>query len=554
MSLEKDGNGGPESPNKEKFTSWKDYFRVNNRVEERERLRHQRLQAQKEAQEPKDGTENAEMCSQIDAKKPVPPRHHPFERLPEPSSNSSSVPVPNRANVPGVPNVQNVHNVHDAGHLIADEARLAEHLIAEEAGYLVNEAGHMINGAGHMISDHIAAEGESGRRGFNPWLFVQICFSSSSTMSRLVNFLWPVVPPAIVVRYIRSDFHLEIFILNYIAMIPCANLIGFAGAELARKLPKVFGILVETTLGSVVEIILFMVLLSKHQFAVLQAAALGSIMATLLLCLGLCFFFGGLTRDEQTFSDTVSEVGSGLLLTAGLALMIPAAFQHSLSGLVDSIELEDRVLHISRVMSIVLVVAYAMYVWFQMRSHNSIYDAIFEEDELRDADRHKDAHRFKLTFTECVIALAIAITLVTIIAISLVQEISFIVEERGISDTFMGLILVPLVEKAAEHLTAVDEAWDDEMNLALAHVLGATIQTALFNTPLAVIVGWGLNIRMDLNFEIFTITTLILSILVVGNFLRDQKSTYLEGALCVMVYIILAVAAYYFPNIETEAE
>lgn len=232
--------------------------------------------------------------------------------------------------------------------------------------------------------------------------------------------------------------------------------------------------------------------------------------------------------------------------------MVPAAFQHSLTGLVPAEDLTARVLHVSRVMSVILIIAYGMYVWFQMRSHNSIYDAIFEEDEERVAETNKDAHLFQLTFTECIIALFIAISLVTIIAISLVEEISFIVLDRGISDTFMGLILVPLVEKAAEHLTAVDEAWKDEMNLALAHVLGATIQTALFNTPLAVIVGWGFDIGMDLNFEIFAIVTLILSILVVGNFLRDQKSTYLEGALCTMVYIIVAVAAYYFPNVENE--
>jgi Ca2+:H+ antiporter len=56
--------------------------------------------------------------------------------------------------------------------------------------------------------------------------------------------------------------------------------------------------------------------------------------------------------------------------------------------------------------------------------------------------------------------------------------------------------LVPLVEKAAEHITAIDEAWDNQMNFALSHILGASIQTALLNTPLAVIVGWGLKIHM----------------------------------------------------------
>lgn len=108
-----------------------------------------------------------------------------------------------------------------------------------------------------------------------------------------------------------------------------------------------------------------------------------------------------------------------------------------------------------------------------------------------------------------------------------------------VSDSFMGLILVPLVEKAAEHLTAVDEAWDNQMNFALAHVLGATLQTALFNSSLVVIVGWGLNKGMDFKFETFNIVVLILAIIVVGNFLRDQKSNWLEGALCILVYMII---------------
>ncbi|KAF7934893.1 uncharacterized protein EAE98_002938 [Botrytis deweyae] len=431
----------------------------------------------------------------------------------------------------------------------------AHHNLSETLHHMLPT--HRVNHKGYKVTKGIQPDGESGRRGIHPFHFFKICWTSTSDASRLVNILWPVVPAALAVRYARPDLHLVVFILNYIAMVPCANLIGFAGQELARKLPKVFGILLETTLGSLVEMILFIVLLTRDEYGVIQAAILGSMLATLLLCLGMCFFVGGLTRDEQEFDEAVSEVGSGLLLTAGLGLIIPSAFATALS-LKTSAELTpaviaEKVLNISRITSVLLIIAYATYVFFQMRTHHSIYDAILEADEQKDEDRHRDLQKDKLTFTECVIALAVSIALVTLIAISLVEQIPTIVEEHNISDAFMGLILVPLVEKAAEHLSAVDEAYDNQMNFALSHVLGATIQTALFNGPLVVIISWGLNKGLDLNFEMFDIVVLILAILVVGNFLRDQKSNYLEGALCVIVYIIIAVAAFFYPNPEEHA-
>jgi Ca2+:H+ antiporter len=175
---------------------------------------------------------------------------------------------------------------------------------------------YRVNVNGHRVTKYIAPDGESGRRGIHPIQFFKICWSSASDASRAVNLLWPCVPAALAVRYSRSDLHLAIFVLNYIAMVPCANLIGFAGQELARKLPRVFGILLETTLGSVVEIILFMVLLKNDKYQVIQAAILGSILATLLMCLGMCFFVGGMRRAEQEFDEAVGEVGNGLLLTA----------------------------------------------------------------------------------------------------------------------------------------------------------------------------------------------------------------------------------------------
>jgi Ca2+:H+ antiporter len=238
-----------------------------------------------------------------------------------------------------------------------------------------------------------------------------------------------------------------------------------------------------------------------------------------------------------------------LTCTSGFGLIVPAAFHTAVTarGGTSAIEVADKVLHISRVTSILLIVSYAIYTYFQIHTNESIYDAIFEGDEER-TGQHGAPAQHKLTFTECALALTVAITLVTIIAINLVEQISHIVEEYDVSDSFVGLILVPLVEKFAEHLGAIDEAWRNEMNMALAHVLGATIQTSLFNGPLVVLVGWVINKPMDLNFDLFNIIALILAILVVGNFLRDQKSNYLEGSLCVIVYINIAVAAFYYPN------
>ena len=100
-----------------------------------------------------------------------------------------------------------------------------------------------------------------------------------------------------------------------------------------------------------------------------------------------------------------------------------------------------------------------------------------------------------------------------------------------------------------EHLLAIDEAYDNQINMAMAHVMGASIQTALLNAPLVVLVGWGLMVpNMDYNFAIFDAVALVLAVLVVGSFLRDGKSNYLEGCLCVMVYIVIAICAFFFPN------
>jgi len=421
-----------------------------------------------------------------------------------------------------------------------------------------------------LLPTSIAHEGESGRSGFHPRHFLHVLWLSSCTVSSWVNVLWPFVPIAIVLNIV-TDAPLWIFAASYVAMVPSANLLGFAGQEFARKMPKVAGILIETAFGSIVEIILFIVLIAKHNveegngdegnlIPIIQAAILGSILTNLLLCLGLCFFFGGIRHHTQKFHSIVSEVGNGLLLVAAFGLLIPSAFYSALkSEAVPSLDLrvlhekltegklQDDILRISQATSVVLIIAFFFYVWYCASSQHSLFDAVIEQDEHGDADRETDALKPKFTMTEALLAIACSLLFVTLLLIILVDKIEHVVES-GVPDQFLGLILLPLVEKAAEHLTAVDEAWDGMMNVALYHCLGPSIQTALFNGPLVVIVGWALGKPMDLNFEIFMIALLVLSILVVGNFLRDGESNWLEGALLVIVYIIIAIAAWYYPN------
>lgn len=212
----------------------------------------------------------------------------------------------------------------------------------------------------------VNSAGESGRSGVNPVRFPLVCFRSVCTLSMMVNVLWPFVPAAIAMHFARPDLHVWVFALNYIAMVPAANVLGFAGGELAKKLPKVLGVLLETTLSSVVEIVLFMVLLHNDKggelMPVIQAAILGSILANLLLCLGTCFFVGGLRRNEQVFHEAVAEVGTGLLLVAGFGLLIPSAFYAALKGAINEEftqgKLNEAALTISRATAVILIVAF----------------------------------------------------------------------------------------------------------------------------------------------------------------------------------------------------
>ncbi|KAF3937841.1 hypothetical protein ABW19_dt0207267 [Dactylella cylindrospora] len=386
---------------------------------------------------------------------------------------------------------------------------------------------------------------------FNPVKATKITAKSTSTLSSWSNILFPAIPIGIALWYTRRDeWPLAVFITNYIAMIPSGNLLAFASGELQAKMPKTIGATVEILTGAVVEVIVCMILLFDDQYDVVRAALLGSMLANLLLVTGTCFLAGGIAYREQDLAEYVTEVSGAALLVSAVGVLLPSQFYQAVYPREDvgPYEAAIKVVHVSRIVSIGLLIAYACFLFFQLKTHSTTFHHVLDSAEKADADRNQERYRRKLSLLEAGFLTLVGLAFVSFCAYFLVQEIPYIVEHRGISDPFMGLILVPLIEKAAEHITAIDEAWDNQMDLALSHCLGATIQTALLVSPLVVIVGWIAGRGMDLNFEYFMAFSLLLAVLVVGNFVRDRKTNWLEGSFLLMVYFVVAVAAFYYPN------
>jgi Ca2+:H+ antiporter len=270
-----------------------------------------------------------------------------------------------------------------------------------------------------------------------------------------------------------------------------------------------------------------------------QASMLGSILSNILLVLGCCFIAGGIKYKQQTFNSTVASTMSSLMAVASASLIIPATLYAALSGSEAS---TDKLINtLSRGTSIVLLFIYISYLFFQLKTHTELFD----DAEAQEGNQQEP----ELLSPWMAGAVLVVITLlVAICAEYLVDSIDSIVETAHISKTFIGLILLPIVGNAAEHVTAVVVAWKDKMDLAIGVAIGSSLQIALFVTPFLVILGWIMGKDMTLHFETFETVAFFLSALVVTLLIQDGKSNYLEGLLCLGMYIIIALAFYVYPD------
>lgn len=356
--------------------------------------------------------------------------------------------------------------------------------------------------------------------------------------SNYVNILLVFVPVGIILGEIEAD-PTAVFIINFLAIIPLAALLSFATEEISVKLGQTLGGLLNATFGNAVELIVSIIALRDNQIRIVQASMLGSILSNMLLVLGCCFIAGGYNRQEQTFNKTVASTLSSLMAVASASLIIPATLYAALAR--SKASSDDNILILSHGTAVILLLLYILYLFFQLKTHASLFD---QESGANDGEAEEPI----LGPWAAAVVLVIVTILVSLCADYLVGSISSIVERTGVSKTFIGLILIPIVGNAAEHVTACVVAYKNKMDLAIGVAIGSSLQIALFVTPFLVLLGWAMDRAMTLHFQMFETVVFFLSVLVVNYLIADGSSNYLEGCMCLGTYTIIALAFYIYPD------
>jgi Ca2+:H+ antiporter len=256
-----------------------------------------------------------------------------------------------------------------------------------------------------------------------------------------------------------------IFWLNFLVMIPLAAILGDFTEEAALHTNETVGGLLNATFGNAVEVVVAIQALLANEIRVVQGSMLGSIFSNLLLVLGCCFFFGGLKYKEQSFNSTNASANIGLLALSSIALVLPTPYA-------AYYEIHDEgVLNISRFAAIFLLFMYAQLLIFQLYTHA---DIIVRSEEVRpkeedDGKEEEDEEEEEASIPLSVALIGLFITTLTVTIFSdfLVESIDEFCQASNMSRTFVGLILLPIVGNAVEHITAVTVAMKDKMDLSI---------------------------------------------------------------------------------------
>ena len=322
-----------------------------------------------------------------------------------------------------------------------------------------------------------------------------------------------------------------VFAVAGLAIVPLAWFLGLATEELGKHAGPGVGGLLNATFGNATELIIAVFALSRGLTEVVKASLTGSIVGNLLLVLGLSMLAGGVKYKTQHFSREASGIQITMLVVAVIGLVMPALYVLS-TGTRSGVALEEMSLGIAGI----LLLAYVFGLLFSLRTHRDIFNPVTEVSE-----KPRWEKRFALS------VLVASTVLVAVESEILVGSLETARQSLGLTELFVGVIIVAIVGNAAEHGSAILMAWRNKMELSVAVATTSTTQVALFVAPILVFVSLLTAKVMTLDFEIFELASLVLATAVVAAVVSDGRSNWYEGALLVMVYAVVAVAFLFHP-------
>ena len=348
-----------------------------------------------------------------------------------------------------------------------------------------------------------------------------------------LDLLLVFVPATVLFEVLKAD-PLIVFISAALAIVPLAGLLGRATEHLTSHVGAGAGGLLNASLGNAAELIIALAALREGLHDVVKASLTGSILGNILLVLGASMLAGGLKFERQKFNQTAAGMGSSLLLLSAVGLIIPALFHFTASDRGVVIEKE-----LSLEISIVLFAIYVMSLIFSLRTHKHVFAG-----EGHDA---ADLGETPWGRSKSIAVLTVVTFLVAVMSEMLVGALDHAAKALGLTQVFVGVILVALVGNAAEHSTAVMVAMKNKMDLALGIAVGSSLQIALLVAPVLVFTSYLFGDPLDLIFTPFEVAAVTISVLIVGFVSMDGESHWMEGVMLVGVYAMLAIAFYFLP-------
>ncbi|XP_077240844.1 vacuolar cation/proton exchanger 2-like isoform X2 [Tasmannia lanceolata] len=359
-----------------------------------------------------------------------------------------------------------------------------------------------------------------------------------------INVLLPFGPLAVLLHYLTGK-HGWVFFFSLLGIIPLAERLGYATEQLAFYTGPTVGGLLNATFGNATEMIISIYALKNGMIRVVQQSLLGSILSNMLLVLGCAFFTGGILhcKKDQVFNKAAAVVNSGLLLMAVMGIVFPAVlhFTHS------EVHFGKSELALSRFSSCIMLVAYASYLVFQLKSHRSLYAPIDEEGGQNEKDSDEEEVP-EITTWEAICWLSVLTVWISLLSGYLVDAIQGASDSLNMPVAFISVILLPIVGNAAEHASAIMFAMKDKLDITLGVAIGSSTQISMFVIPFCVVVGWAMGQRMDLNFQLFETATLFITVLVVAFMLQEGTANYFKGLMLILCYLI--VAASFFVHVD----